>query len=183
MSRTLRRDARARIANLLRAACNVFAEEGIEAPLDRFAVRENAGRATPYRNFPGRTEIELAVPIDEVTALAERVRRPESPDAFLDFLAHLSERLERNAAFGRVLAVTPVRELLPSLRETIVYAGAAALAVSQTGGRVRADLGPADIRMVAAMRTAGLHNARPKERRALAARALELVLAASRAPR
>lgn len=181
MSRPLRKDAADRRDAVLTAAREVFAEEGIDAPLDRIAERAGVGRATLYRNFPGRTEIALAVLLDDVAELGARFAKPRSPNAFLDFIVALSERLVRNTALGGVVRASPTPDILTPLRRAMVTAALPALKVSQAAGVVRADLEASDIRVLSAMLGAGLHNAAPRERTAIARRTLELVLDAVRA--
>ncbi|RZJ87836.1 MAG: TetR/AcrR family transcriptional regulator, partial [Brevundimonas sp.] len=72
MDKPLRKDAAVRRSAILDAARAVFAENGIDAPLDLIAERAGVGRATLYRNFPGRTEIALAVLMDDVADLGAR---------------------------------------------------------------------------------------------------------------
>lgn len=180
MERPLRKDAADRRAALLKAARAVFAEDGIDAPLDRIAERAGVGRATLYRNFPGRTEIALAVLLDDVAALGERYACPVEPSAFLDFITALSDRLVKNTALGGVVRAAPTPDILTPLRAAMVRAALPALKVSQAAGAVRADLKGSDIRVLAAMLGAGLHNATPSERNAIARRTLELVLDAVR---
>lgn len=180
MEKPLRKDAAERREALLAAAREVFAEDGIDTPLDRIAERAGVGRATLYRNFANRTEIALAVLMDEVTALGEAFAKPTEPTAFLDFVAALSETLTRNTAFGGVVRAAPSPEILTPLRAALVKAATPALKRSQAAGVVRPDLKPADIRIVTAMLGAALHNAVPAERNALARRTLELVLDAVR---
>lgn len=182
MERTLRKDAADRRAALLGAARAVFAEEGIDAPLDRIAERAGVGRATLYRNFPGRTEIALAVLLDDVAELGELFSRPTETDAFLDFLTDLSGRLVRNTALGGVVRASPSPDILAPLRQAMVRAAMPSLKLSQTVGIVRPDLKASDIRVLAAMLGGGIHNAKPAERNAIARRTLELVLDAVRAP-
>ena len=183
MSRPLRKDAADRRTALLDAARAVFAEEGIDAPLDRIAERAGVGRATLYRNFPGRTEIALAVLLDDVAELGQRYASPTEPNAFLDFISSLSERLVRNTALGGVVRAAPTPEILTPLRAAMIKAAAPAMKVSQAAGTVRADLKPSDIRVLSAMLGAGLHNAATAERNAIARRTLEFVLDAVRASR
>lgn len=181
MEKPLRKDAAERRSALLRAAAAVFSEEGIDTPLDRIAERAGVGRATLYRNFSNRTEIALAVLLEEVAVLGRRFARPDQPAAFLDFVTALSETLTRNTAFGGVVRASPSPELLAPLRAALVRAATPALKVSQAAGAVRSDLKPADIRIVSAMLGAALHNADAAERNALARRTLTLVLDSLRA--
>ncbi|WP_297800677.1 TetR/AcrR family transcriptional regulator [uncultured Brevundimonas sp.] len=180
MERPLRKDAADRRAHLLVAAREVFREEGIDAPLDRIAIRAGVGRATLYRNFPGRTEIALAVLIDEIELLVEAFAQPDGADAFFDFLTDLQTLLIRNSALGDVVRAAPSPELLAPLREAMVRAATPPLCRSQAEGRVRNDLCPKDVRILLSMLVAGLHNATPDEKDALAARARQLTFDAVR---
>lgn len=49
-----RRDARRNHETLLREARKLFAERGIDAPLDELAARAKVGAGTVYRHFPNR---------------------------------------------------------------------------------------------------------------------------------
>ena len=181
MTRPLRKDAADRRSALLSAAAHVFAEEGIDAPLDRIAERAGVGRATLYRNFASRTEIALAVLMDEADALGRRFADPQDDEAFLDFLTALSTTLTRNAALAGVVRAAPSPELLTPLRQALVKAATPSLKVSRAAEIVRDDIRPADIRILSAMLGAALHNATPAERNAIARRTLALVLESVRA--
>ncbi len=50
--RPLRADARRNREKILSAAVRVFAEEGLEAHLERIAKEAGVGSGTFYRNFP-----------------------------------------------------------------------------------------------------------------------------------
>lgn len=180
MERPLRKDAASRRLALLRAAREVFAQEGINAPLERIAERAGVGRATLYRNFPGRTEIALAVLLEDVSELGARFATATAPDAYPDFITALSERLVRNAALGGVIREAPSPDMLAPLRAALVVAATPPLSVSMKAGTVRSDLTPGDIRVISAMLGAGLQNARPDERDIIASRTLTLVLDALR---
>ena len=176
----LRKDAAERRSAILGAARAVFTEDGIDTPLDRIAERAGVGRATLYRNFPGRTEIALAVLLEDVAELEAAHAESERPEAFADFLSDLSGRLVRNAALAGAVRASPSSDILAPLRAALTKAGAPALRVSQAAGAVRADLEPSDIRVLSAMLGSGLHNAAPDERDAMAGRTLGLVLDAVR---
>ncbi|GAA3128237.1 helix-turn-helix domain-containing protein [Streptomyces rectiviolaceus] len=62
-----RRDARRNWDLLVEAAREVFAEQGLEAPLDVIARRAGVGNATLYRNFPTRAALIDAVFHDLLT--------------------------------------------------------------------------------------------------------------------
>ncbi|MFE6162964.1 TetR/AcrR family transcriptional regulator [Streptomyces sp. NPDC056486] len=78
-----RRDARRNWDLLVEAAREVFAEQGLEAPLDVIARRAGVGNATLYRNFPTRAALIDAVFHDLLTgtmAAGEQARA--APDAW-----------------------------------------------------------------------------------------------------
>ncbi|MEU5955823.1 helix-turn-helix domain-containing protein [Streptomyces sp. NPDC047525] len=78
-----RRDARRNWDLLVEAAREVFAEQGLEAPLDVIARRAGVGNATLYRNFPTRAALIDAVFHDLLTgtmAVGEQAR--SAPDAW-----------------------------------------------------------------------------------------------------
>lgn len=58
---TLRADAARNREAIVEAARAVFAEQGLEAPLDDIAKRAGTGNATLYRRFPTRSDLVAAV--------------------------------------------------------------------------------------------------------------------------
>ncbi|GAA3502965.1 TetR/AcrR family transcriptional regulator [Streptomyces albogriseolus] len=86
----LRRDARRNRERLVEAAHAVFAEQGLEAPLDVIARRAGVGNATLYRHFPTRAALVDAVFRDQLTGTmeaGERARR--APDAWAGLAGYL----------------------------------------------------------------------------------------------
>lgn len=57
----LRADAARNRAAIVEAAREVFAEQGLDAPLDEIAHRAGTGNATLYRRFPTREDLVSAV--------------------------------------------------------------------------------------------------------------------------
>ncbi|MDT0435030.1 helix-turn-helix domain-containing protein [Streptomyces sp. NPDC005840] len=92
--RRLRADAQRNRDAILGAAREVFAEEGVLAPLDAIAVRAGVGNATLYRNFPTREDLLSAVMeagIAEAVADGENLARTQEPgEALLQWLVHLA---------------------------------------------------------------------------------------------
>lgn len=95
--RRLRADAQRNRDAILRAAREVFAVDGIFAPIDRIATAAGLGNATLYRNFPTRDDLLAAVIEDSVAALlADSVgyERDLAADAALrEWLYELAWRL------------------------------------------------------------------------------------------
>ena len=70
---TLRADAARNRAAIVEAARAVFAEQGLDAPLDEIARRAGTGNATLYRRFPTRGDLIAAVFADWMTEPLEAV--------------------------------------------------------------------------------------------------------------
>ncbi|WP_312866246.1 TetR/AcrR family transcriptional regulator [Streptomyces boluensis] len=83
----MRRDAQRNRELVLAAAREVYAEQGVEAPLDVIARRAGVGNATLYRRFPDRAaliEAVFHVTLAAVIDAGEEARRAEDPWAGLN---------------------------------------------------------------------------------------------------
>jgi AcrR family transcriptional regulator len=69
--RRLRADAARNRAAIVAVARDVFAEQGLEAPLEAIAARAGVGIATLYRRFPTREKLVAAALIGKVAEYAE----------------------------------------------------------------------------------------------------------------
>lgn len=98
----MRADARRNRDALLAVARAVFAERGVDAPLDKIAGRAGIGNATMYRHFPTRQDLIVAVYADEVAELCakapELLTTHEPEDALFawlrEFVAHVADKRE-----------------------------------------------------------------------------------------
>src|ERR1700761_1777225 len=71
----VRADARRSLAAVLAAARDVFAVEGVDAPVRTIAGKAGVGVATVYRHFPERADLIAAVFRNEVDACADAASR------------------------------------------------------------------------------------------------------------
>jgi AcrR family transcriptional regulator len=69
--RPLRADAARNRAAIVAVAREVFAEQGLEAPLEAIAARAGVGIATLYRRFPTREKLVAAALVEKVAQYAE----------------------------------------------------------------------------------------------------------------
>jgi AcrR family transcriptional regulator len=69
--RRLRADAARNRAAIVAAARVVFADQGLQAPLEEIALRAGVGIATLYRRFPAREQLVAAALIDKVIQYAD----------------------------------------------------------------------------------------------------------------
>lgn len=97
-ARPLRADARRNRELLVAAAREVFAERGLEAPLDEVARRARVSIGTLYNRFPSRTELAdaaMAGLARESVRLAERALA--NPDPWQGLVEHLTALAELQA--------------------------------------------------------------------------------------
>src|ERR1700731_165545 len=73
--RRLRADAAGKGAASGAGARDVFAEHGLEAPLEVIAARAGVGIATLYRRFPTREKLVAAALVEKVAEYAEAARQ------------------------------------------------------------------------------------------------------------
>ena len=150
--RPLRADAARNADRILRAAREIYAELGPDAPMDAIARRAGVGERTLYRRFPTKGELSRAV-IDQsiaetLTPVIVRALRSRNP------LRGLEKLLEAAIALGarEHSALTAARRT-GSLTDVSVQLDAALVELTtraQDAGLVRADLVAADLpRMVA----------------------------------
>ncbi|MFJ1745637.1 TetR/AcrR family transcriptional regulator [Streptomyces sp. NPDC088116] len=71
----MRQDAQRNRERILAAAREVYAEQGVEAPLDVIARRADVGNATLYRRFPDRAALIEAVFQEDLAATIEAGER------------------------------------------------------------------------------------------------------------
>jgi AcrR family transcriptional regulator len=69
--RRIRADARRNLDGLLKAAMEVFATSGVDAPVREIAGRAGVGVGTLYRHFPQRSDLIVAVFRREMDACAD----------------------------------------------------------------------------------------------------------------
>ncbi|NBB66197.1 TetR family transcriptional regulator [Pseudomonas sp. ODNR1LW] len=173
----LRKDVIQNRAALLDAARAVFADHGLDAPLDLIAEKAAVGRGTLYRHFADRTELVLAVLEADVAELGRRTaERGAAPDAFFWFVDRLADQMINNAGMADMVRNVRSPDALTPLRQSLMAAGAAPLARAQAAGLVRKDLRPMDIRLIATLLGAGFQGADAAERQAVSQRTRAILL-------
>ncbi|WP_369185135.1 TetR/AcrR family transcriptional regulator [Streptomyces sp. Y1] len=177
--RPLRADAQRNRDKILSAAVRVFAEDGLEAHLERIAKEAGVGSGTLYRNFPTREALIEAAYRNELVRLC---------DAAPDLLAALAPREALRAWMGRFIDYATAKLGMADALRALVESGvnpyarshemmmAALTSLMSAGveaGTVRSDIGPAD--MFAALTGIALTSGKP-EQREQAERLLDLTL-------
>ncbi|GHF67054.1 TetR family transcriptional regulator [Streptomyces mashuensis] len=144
-STPLRRDARRNRELLVAAARELYAEQGLGAPLDEIARRAGVGNATLYRRFPTRGALIEAVFGDSLGGTlrrGEEARAAEDPwEGLVRYLEHIFEGLATDRG-SNDLMTTGIPDI-PSLDALKVHhheTVSLLLARARDRGAVRADV-------------------------------------------
>jgi len=143
-----RADARRNHERVFAAALGVFEEFGLQGTVPQVAERADVGKATVYRSYPTKEDL-VAAAVRHRLAELERATAPalaqaESARAFDTYVVLLFENLARDRLLSEALAEG----------RSTVYTGplldrlAALMDEAKAAGRVRADAGPLDLRVV-----------------------------------
>ncbi|MTE17925.1 TetR family transcriptional regulator [Streptomyces sp. TRM43335] len=146
----MRRDARRNREALIAAARAVYAEQGVDAPLDDIARRAGVGNATLYRHFPTRGALVEAVFHDTLTGTlraSEEARRSEDPwEGLTSYLESVFEGLAADRGANDLMTTgvegTPSLEALRAHNHETV---GILLRRAQEHGTVRPDVTAEDL--------------------------------------
>jgi AcrR family transcriptional regulator len=121
--RRLRADAARNRAAILAVARGMFAEHGLEAPLEAIAARAGVGIATLYRRFPTREKLVAAALVEKVAEYAEAARQalatPDPWDGFAGFVERICELQAGDRGLSDLLSMTlSADEQVEELRRT-----------------------------------------------------------------
>ncbi|MFJ8475510.1 TetR/AcrR family transcriptional regulator [Kitasatospora sp. NPDC094011] len=164
--RLLRADAARNVERIVRAAREVFTEQGPDAHLDDVARRAGVGTATLFRRFPDKAALLRAV-LD--ARFAEHVRpvieaAAQDPDPAAALARVLGTALESVAGDYNVLAAARAAGVLtPATGEEFFAALDDLLARGQRAGVLRADLVSDDLHRVVVMLVSVLWTMDPRE--------------------
>ena len=122
-ARGLRADAARNRAAILAVARDVFAEQGLEAPLEVIAARAGVGIATLYRRFPTREKLVAAALAEKIAQYAEAAEQalkvPDPWAGFAGFVQRICELQACDRGLGDLLSMTlSAGEQIEQLRRT-----------------------------------------------------------------
>jgi AcrR family transcriptional regulator len=161
---------------LIAAAREVFAADGLQAPLSAVAKRAGVGQGSLYRHFPDRLSLAVAVFDENIDDLEATVA---PPDATLDDLL--------DAIIGQVVVSTALIDLIwrnrhdervTHLNERLARIAGTVLAREQAAGRIGAHVEVADVLLAITMLADAISRADAAERADVARRAWSLLHAA-----
>jgi len=149
----LRADAERNRRLLVETAHAVFAERGLDAPLDEIARRAGVGNATLYRRFPARRDLIAAVFLDTLRQVVDASERalaePDPWNAFAGHLVFLGELQASNRALADLLTASiGGKGELAELRGVAFDNLNRLIDNAQDAGALRADFGHADVVLI-----------------------------------
>lgn len=148
--RALRADAVRNRQRVVEAARAVFAERGLDVPLEEIADRAGVGIATLYRRFPTREELVAAVfevkLLEYATAAEEALASPDPWTGFCDYIEQICAMQAADRGFADVITMMlQTSEPAKRLRERGHRAVVELIRHAQEAGALREDFVPEDI--------------------------------------
>jgi AcrR family transcriptional regulator len=150
---SLRADAERNRQRLIAAAREVFAERGIDVPIEDIARHAGVGVATLYRRFPTRADLiarafeaKMAAYADAVTAaLAD----PDPWTGFCGFIERVCLMQAEDRGFGNVLTMTfPAARQFEAERDRAYHGFLDLISRAQAAGKLRGDFVAEDLPML-----------------------------------
>jgi len=161
-ARGLRADATRNRVAILTAARQVFAEQGLRAPLEEIARRAGVGIATLYRRFPTRERLVAAALIEKLTqfelAASQAVAEPDPWDGFAGLVRRICELQANDRGLSDLLSMTlPASEEVEQLRAEAHAHVAELVARAKAAGRLRPDFVAEDLLLMLIANAAVTH--------------------------
>jgi len=152
-ARGLRADATRNRVAILAAARQVFAEQGLRAPLEEIARRADVGIATLYRRFPTRERLVAAALIEKLTqyegAASQALAEPDPWDGFAGLVRRICELQANDRGLSDLLSMTlPASEDVELLRAKAQGHVAELVSRAKAAGRLRPDFAAEDLLLV-----------------------------------
>jgi AcrR family transcriptional regulator len=149
----LRADAARNRERIVAAARQVFAERGLDAPIEDVARRAGVGVATLYRRFPTRADLIAAAFEAKMAADADAVAAAlADPDPWHGFRGYLERVCAMQAAdrgFANVLTLTfPTAKTFEAARARAYHGFVELAGRARAAGQLRADFVPEDLVML-----------------------------------
>src|SRR5438876_1000315 len=140
----LRADAERNRQRILEAARAVFAEAGLDAPLEAIAQRAGVGIATLYRRFPTRDDLVAASFAPQMAeyaaAIDQALRAPDPWEGLCGFVERVCGMQAADRGLNDVLAGTfPTVKALEEERARAYWGFVELVRRAQAQGTLRAD--------------------------------------------
>jgi AcrR family transcriptional regulator len=160
--RRLRVDAERNRVALLAAAREVFAEQGLEAPLEEIALRAGVGIATLYRRFPTRGQLVAAALVHKIGQYAEAAEQalavPDPWAGFTSFIERICELQAGDRGLSDLLSMAlPADEHIEQLRRLANNRVVNLVERTKAAGRLREEFVGEDLLLLLIAHAAVVH--------------------------
>jgi AcrR family transcriptional regulator len=182
---TLRADAARNRQAIVEAARAVFAEQGLDAPLDEIAKRAGTGNATLYRRFPQRADLVAAVFADRMAEHVDAVEAGLADDdpwrGFASYIQAVGAMQARDHGIADLVTMNVSAPKIEELRARAYDGLVRLVARAHDAGVLRADFTDQDV-VLLLMANAGLVERAHGITAEASARLIALLLDGLRAP-
>ena len=160
--RRLRADAVRNRDAIVAVARDVFAEQGLEAPLELIAARAGVGIATLYRRFPTREKLVAAALTEKVAEYAEAAEQAlavaDPWSGFAGFVQRICELQASDRGLSDLLSMTlSADEQIEQLRRTANDRVITLIERAKTDGTLRQDFAGEDLVLLLIATAAVMH--------------------------
>ena len=165
-ARGLRADATRNRLAILTAARQVFAEQGLRAPLEEIARRADVGIATLYRRFPTRERLVAAALIEKIiqyeNAASQALAEPDPWEGFAGLVRRICELQANDRGLSDLLSMTlPASDEVEQLRAEAHGHVTELVRRAKAAGRLRPDFAAEDLLLVLIANAAVAHVTSP----------------------
>ncbi|MEU5567637.1 TetR/AcrR family transcriptional regulator [Micromonospora musae] len=148
----LRVDAERNRQKIVAAAHEVFAQSGLEVPIEEIAKRAGVGVGTLYRRYPTRGELIADAFEEKMTAYAEAARQaladPDPWHAFCVYIEKICGMQAGDRGFTTVLTMTfPTAKRFEAARDEAFHDFSTVVERAKADGKLRPDFVTQDIPM------------------------------------
>jgi len=149
----LRADAERNRQRLITAAREVFAERGLDVPIEDIARHAGVGVATLYRRFPTRADLIAGAFEAKMAGYADAVAHAlTEPDPWAGFCGYIEQVCAMQAddrGFANVLTMTfPTARRFEAERDRAYHAYVELIGRAKAAGKLREDFSPEDVVML-----------------------------------
>ena len=159
-------------AALIRAANEVFAERGLDAPLNAIAQRAGVGQGVLYRHFPTRESLAIEAFEGNVTEIEDAVK---AGGTLADVLRMVSEQAASSVSFIALVSRHPNDPRALALASRVAALIDRTLESGRAAGTVPAGYGRDDVLLAIRLTAGVLSTSQPGERDQLISSAWQLL--------
>jgi AcrR family transcriptional regulator len=159
-------------AAIIRAAGEVFAEQGLNAPYSAIAKRAGVGQGSLYRNFPTRQSLAFVAFDDNLTQIEGVVARGGT---LADVLGMISEQAAASGAFIELIAQHPDDPHAAALGERVLAIVGGTIDEGRATGTVPREFTVGDVMVAIQLVAGGASVALAADRAALVQRGWQLM--------